>query len=38
MLGDTLGAMPMPSVAGMQVGAPALKGQQGFLLVDVPLQ
>ncbi len=38
MLGNTLGAMPMPSVAGMQVGAPALKGQRGFLLVDVPLQ
>jgi hypothetical protein len=38
MLGDTLAGVPMPSVAGMQVGAPALKGQQGFLLVDVPLQ
>jgi CheY-like chemotaxis protein len=38
MMGDTLGAMPMPAIAGMQIGAPALKGEQGFLVVDVPVQ
>ena len=38
MLGDTIGAMPMPAVAGIQIGAPALKGEQGFLVVDVPVQ
>ncbi len=38
MMGDALGSMPMPSVAGMQLGAPALQGQRGFLVVDVPIQ
>lgn len=38
MMGDALGSVPMPSVAGMQIGAPALRGQQGYLVVDVPLQ
>ena len=38
MIGDTLGSMPMPAVAGMQLGAPALQGQRGFLVVDVPIK
>lgn len=38
MMGDALGSMPMPAVAGMQLGAPALQGQRGFLVVDVPIQ
>jgi len=38
MLGDVVGAMPMPSVAGMQIGVPAIKGQQGFLVVELPVQ
>jgi hypothetical protein len=38
LMGDALGNVPMPSVAGITLGAPSLTGQVGFLLVDVPIQ
>jgi hypothetical protein len=38
LVGDALTNVPMPAVAGMQLGAPSVVGQEGFLVLDVPLQ
>jgi len=38
LIGDALGNLPLPSVAGISLGAPSLVGQDGFLVVDVPIQ
>ncbi|MBX3159032.1 MAG: hypothetical protein KF773_23900 [Deltaproteobacteria bacterium] len=35
---NALGGLPIPSVAGMSFGAPALGGRNGFLVVDLPIQ
>lgn len=36
--GDALGNLPMPSIAGVALGAPAVAAQPGFVVADVPLQ
>jgi hypothetical protein len=33
-----LAKLPMPSVAGMTLGAPSVEGRDGFILADIPLQ
>jgi len=36
-LDDTLGNMPMPSIAGIQLGAPSVRATTGFVLADIPV-
>ncbi len=38
LVSDALGNLPLPSVAGISLGAPSIAGQDGFLVLDVPLQ
>ncbi|MFT3697995.1 MAG: hypothetical protein QM831_32945 [Kofleriaceae bacterium] len=38
MADDALGKLPMPAIAGVQLGAPALKGTAGFLVADMSVQ
>lgn len=35
---DALAALPLPSLGGVQLGAPAITGRDGFVVTDVPLQ
>jgi hypothetical protein len=35
---NALSGLPIPSVAGMTFGAPALGGRDGFLVIDLPIQ
>jgi hypothetical protein len=36
-LNDTLGNVPMPSIAGIQLGTPSLEAATGFVIADVPV-
>lgn len=38
MANDALGKLPMPKVAGIQLGAPTVIGQDGFVVLDVGVQ
>ena len=35
---SALANLPMPSVAGMQLGAPSIEGRSGYVFADVPLK
>jgi hypothetical protein len=37
-LSTALASMPLPSIAGIQLGAPTVGTQPGFIVVDLPLQ
>jgi hypothetical protein len=32
---EALGKLPMPAFAGIQLGAPSIKGAAGFLIADI---
>jgi hypothetical protein len=34
---DALSKLPMPSLAGIQLGAPSIEAGDGFVLADVPV-
>lgn len=34
---DALSTLPMPTIAGIQLGAPAIQATDGFLLADIPV-
>jgi hypothetical protein len=38
LIGDAMGNLPLPAVAGISMGGPSVTGQRGFLVVDVPIQ
>jgi hypothetical protein len=37
MADDALSTLPMPTIAGIQLGAPALEATSGFVLADIPV-
>ncbi|MBA2539591.1 MAG: hypothetical protein H0V17_08150 [Deltaproteobacteria bacterium] len=37
MIGDAMGTLPLPAIAGISMGGPSVTGQRGFLVVDVPI-
>jgi hypothetical protein len=37
MIGDAMGNLPLPAIAGISMGGPSVTGQRGFLVVDVPI-
>ncbi|HEY0250041.1 MAG TPA: hypothetical protein VGC41_00860, partial [Kofleriaceae bacterium] len=38
MADDALAKLPMPAIAGVQLGAPSVKGTSGFLLADIAVE
>jgi hypothetical protein len=34
---DALGKLPMPTIAGVKLGAPAIEATTGFVLADIPV-
>lgn len=38
MADDALANLPMPTIAGVQLGAPTLEAASGFVLADIPVQ
>ena len=35
---DALSKLPMPTIAGVKLGAPTVEAGDGFLLADIPVQ